>query len=194
MTHWYPSQSGSSNSPFSFQHCFMVDYFHVSLPDMSSWWKVLQTSHGQTPAPQDTHRWDCTPPQEQQLDLKQGATCTISRSNKIFVPLGPNPIKFMRACPENLTLWTIFGPKRWKKWGYGSSSFTCSIHPSASHPILWKDDQQKCLWTKQRFLNTKGSSKSMLEPSPGYPKTSWVIFWKTAHLWTTSFLTSTLTW
>ena len=148
MTHWYPSQSGSSNSPFSFQHCFMVDYFNVSLPDMSSWWKVLQTSHGQTPAPQDTHRWDCTPPQEQQLDLKQGATCTISRSNKIIVPLGPNPIKFMRACPENWTLWTIFGPKRWKKWGYGSSSFTCSIHPSASHPILWQDDQQKCLWTK----------------------------------------------
>ena len=57
----------------------------------------------------------------------------------LLTPLGPKPMKLMSPCPENLTLCTSWGPKRWKKCGYGSSVFTWSIQPSGSHPNLYKN-------------------------------------------------------
>ena len=44
------------------------------------------------------------------------------------------------------------------------------------------------------YLITKGSSKSMLVPSPATPNTSWVTFSKTDHLKTPSCLISNWTW
>ena len=68
----------------------------------------------------------CSQPQEQQSNLKQAINIEHIDYENIseFTPLGPKPMKLMSPCPENLTLCTSWGPKRWKKCGYGSSEFT----------------------------------------------------------------------